>query len=743
MPFDLRLRGFTSFFQSYEPLILVDGVPEANLSFLDPQEIASITIVKDLATAAAYGFRAGNGVVAIQTHQPASKGLNIRYQTYGAFSRAAETVDVLSSASFRSLASNNAFAVTDQGFDTDWQEEILRDAAFSNMHHLSFSGAHEGLAYRASLSYRNIQGVVRESGYQQLGGRLFAAYTGWQDRIRLTSNTMITQRDFQNFDYDFPQGITGGRRNAPIAYALQTNPTIPVWENNNPEGGIYAPNQSIFAENPLSRLNQTINDQNRNYIIHSNTVDLQLAHGLKARGQYGLIYQQHTHGFQAASNAVISLESFLDVNSGALLKTLQRQHWLDGQLQYQRQWNKHNLQAIAGYAYQYNRQDQQLYYTTSLPNADFSYRELNDSGRFPPDFVPTIDGERSSRALSSYYASMAHQYEGWSLAGNFRFEGASNLGRAARWHRYFGITGGFDFATLWGNFPLITQLRLRAGYGTAANLPRESYLAQELIGETGEFTFFDGVFIPVEDIIQVGNPHLQPEKSRAYNIGVDATLFNGRLRGSLDIFSRRTTDIITTQLVPITSFDFRRQYINIGELTNFGADGHLIMDVLQRDGFRWQLGFRGSVHQQRIDQLNAAPFNADSRILAGLSGLFRLIMSRHTFAHHRGLTLAPSSALSLSMSMNLGSGTSEILIMTGSIVFVLPISASWAMPSLILYSACPTNSNLDASRSVFSSVVLLVIVSSITTASFLKAQPSVLCPICYPVYWSRFPVAWR
>ncbi|MEN0004766.1 MAG: TonB-dependent receptor plug domain-containing protein, partial [Bacteroidota bacterium] len=288
--FDLRIRGFTSLTQQYEPLILVDGVPEANYRLIDPQEIESIQIVKDLATAASYGVRAANGIIDIRLKEVSQQKPRLEYRAYSAFSSPTATVDVLDAAQYRTAIGNNFFDGVDGGQATDWQEEILRSTAFSNSHQLSFSGQVDELRYRASLHYRDIQGVIQQSGYEQVGARLFLDYTTLKGRLQLRHSTTINNRATEDFNYNQALGGELGSRNAPITYAIQANPTFPVWENDDPASGQYsAPFNPFFAENPLSRLNQTVNEQEQTFALSTTTAIVKVMEGLEVEATYGLV----------------------------------------------------------------------------------------------------------------------------------------------------------------------------------------------------------------------------------------------------------------------------------------------------------------------------------------------------------------------------------------------------------------------------------------------------------------------
>lgn len=617
--FDLRLRGFSTFFEQYQPMVLVDGVPEANLQFIDPAEIASVHIIKDLATASFYGVRAGNGLVAIQTKKPEEGLLNLSYQTYAAYSTPKATVDMLATDEY--LEALHFFSIQPPDFDgdTDWQQAILRKQTFSHAHQLAFSGRSDNFEYRTALSYKAVQGIVQQSGYEQIGARLFLAYQAPTSRWKLSNNTILTSRSFQNFDYDFGNGITAGPQNAPLLFATQLIPTMPIWKENNPDIGTYFDPGESFSpqENPVARLNKTINEGNRTYLINTTQAKYSISQSLRFIATYGLIYDELQRGFQSAPDVRLS-PAALRTNAGILSQTEHKQHWFDTQLHFEKQWAKQQLQLLAGYSQQFNQSKNQRYFSDELPQGSFNYQSLDEPGRYPSGFVPFTDQVQSNRRIISYFASAAYQYDALFIAANARVEGASNLGHASKWYSFYGIQTGYDLATLWGNFPLITRLRLRIGYGVAGNLPAGNDKAQDKVGQSEIFSFSASsrTFFLDTNQNQAGNPDLGPEISKEINVGIDASLFNNRLHGSLDIFRKRTKEIISRQTFS-TSAGGKTQFVNIGQLTNFGADGHLVWDVFRKEKFKWNLGITGSVHIQTVNQTTNDTYNTPTVINAG------------------------------------------------------------------------------------------------------------------------------
>ncbi|MEN0006299.1 MAG: hypothetical protein AAF798_19260 [Bacteroidota bacterium] len=514
------------------------------------------------------------------------------------------------------------------------QWSAVSPPAFSNSHQLSFSGQVDELRYRTSLHYRDIQGVVQQSGYEQVGARLFLDYTTLKGRLRLRHSTNINNRATEDFNYNQALGDELGSRNAPITYAIQANPTFPVWENDDPASGQYsAPFNPFFAENPLSRLSQTVNEQEQTFALSTTTAIVKVVKGLEVEATYGLVYQDQVRGFQAAPNAVLRE---LAANKAALTKQLERQHLIEGRVRFQKSWGEHELLAMGGYAHQYNIESTQSFFTDAVPD-NLLYEQLDDANQFPTGFEPITASARSSRTLSSYFLSAAYQLQGFSVAANFRQDGASSLGIDNQWSTFIGVTGAFDFAGLWSDFPLVTQLRLRAGYGQAGNLPATSFLSQSLVGTDGSFTFFDGQFVPNLDILQASNPNLGAEQSQELNFGADVTFFNGRVRGSLDLFTKRSEELIIRQFIDIDTPFGKQQFANAAKLTNLGADGFLAIDLVQKPSFSWTLGLRGSVYRNEIDALAEGSEEVSPQsFISGLTGFSPLNSSSPVFFYQEG-----------------------------------------------------------------------------------------------------------
>ena len=232
--FTIRLRGLSTFGSNTEPLVIIDGVQGASLKSLDPQDVESMDVLKDASAAAIYGTRAASGVILITTKKgkmtEGKKGANVEFNTNFTVESIAKKMDVLTKDEY--LQFSNA---TDFGSETDWMDEITQKG-FSQVYNLAVNGATEKSSYRVSFNYRNSDGVVIGTGFDQYNGRLNFTQKALNDMLTFDFNLSATMRDEQ-----YASGSA-------LGFVTNYNPTAPVYD----EPALFHRNGEAISSSRLS-----------------------------------------------------------------------------------------------------------------------------------------------------------------------------------------------------------------------------------------------------------------------------------------------------------------------------------------------------------------------------------------------------------------------------------------------------------------------------------------------------------
>ena len=274
-PFNIRLRGLSTFGANAEPLVVIDGVIGGSLDSVDPADIASVNVLKDASAAAIYGTRGSSGVIILTTKS--GKGIAQSGFEYRVYASSEEISNMLPMASYNEFISTGGL---DLGSNTNWMDLVSRKAT-SLVHNLSFNGTSEnGLSYRASINYRDIEGVLNTSAYDQINGRLSVSQNFLDNKLKFQGNIGITSRE-ANLGF-----------NNVFDYAQLYNPTAPIYDTD----GSFFQNKIENNFNPVAINEQTRNDLDKNTFLATFKVDFDITNDLTLSANYSTQYDNSFQG---------------------------------------------------------------------------------------------------------------------------------------------------------------------------------------------------------------------------------------------------------------------------------------------------------------------------------------------------------------------------------------------------------------------------------------------------------------
>jgi iron complex outermembrane receptor protein len=591
--FTIRLRGLSTLGANTAPLVVIDGQVGADINTVDPNDIQSIDVLKDAASAAIYGTRGSSGVIIITT----KRGGRTPVLTYNA-SVTSETptkfIPHFSAAEYKAVGG------TDLGASTDWNEEITR-TALSHVHNLSFSGGGGGTSYIASINYRNVQGVAIRTGFSQINARFGISQKAMKDKLTVSVDGNITRR---NLDYGFDRAFQ---------YATIFNPTAPLRTTDpllNLTGSGYVEQNFVEYANPLAVLEQnTVEGVLKRFNINA-TATYEIIHGLKFMIRYA---RQDSGLFRWTYLPKTSFDSRLLANNNSsgysrngLAQKQDDENYTqlyENILSYDtRLTSDLNMAAVAGYSYQ------DFSYAGFMVRAgDFLTDATSDNIASALDFKngkATSTSYRNAALLIAFFGRINLNYNDWAfLSASLRREGSTQFGENNKWGMFPAVSAGVDFSKI-ADIPHVNSLKLRASYGVTGALPQRSYLSLFLYGPAERSFFYNGVYRPSYEPTQNANPDLKWEKKAEFDIGLDFSLFNNRLTGSIDYYSRNTSDLLFEATVPVPPYPTNKMWMNIGTLKNSGLELLLAYDVFKEKEFTWNSGINFSSYSIKLASLN-------------------------------------------------------------------------------------------------------------------------------------------
>ena len=613
----VRVRGGTSISSSNEPLYVIDGMPiqSANtlpggtgltggsqrnpLSRLNPNDIESITVLKDASATAIYGARGANGVVLITTKKgKGGSAMAVDYNYQLSASTLAKKLDLLTADEYRAAVNRFGLGNTLGNADTDWQDEVFQTGV-AQQHNLSLSGGSAEGNYRLSLGYLDQDGIVINSGTERFTSRLSMNQKTLDGKLTLSGNINVSQQD----DNLTPYQQTGGFEGGIFTNVMKMNPTLPVYDV---DGNYTFVSNSV--RNPVQAALE-IDDVARTTGITMNgtaRLDLgDLVEGLSATANTGYdtyntlrkTYLPKSTPYGVADNG-IAAQKFGQVSSQVL----------ETYLNYDAEVGGNMLNLIGGYSWQENNYEGFGATAYDFVTDNYSFNNLDGGGRAQ---LGDKYSYRGASRLVSFYTRANYDIGGkLMLTGTVRRDGSSKFGANNKW----GVFPSFAAALRLSEFDFVpesfTDLKLRAGWGVVGNEAIGEYQSIARIG-TGSNAVIGGSPTSGTGYLNPANPSLRWESTASTNVGLDWELNDGKFYGSLDVFQKNTSDLLLTVPAPAPSVA-PTLLANVGATSNTGFDLMLNYALVSTSDFGWDIGFNLSRSRLMIEDLGT-----NSDILTG------------------------------------------------------------------------------------------------------------------------------
>ena len=606
---DFQIRGATSLNAGNGPLVVIDGIPGGELRSLSPQDIESMTVLKDAASASIYGTSGANGVILITTRKGSKDEPGTAHVTYdGAFNVnfAKDPIPVLTADEW--VRSRRG---TDYGYRTDWYKALLRKFSYGHSHYVSVDGSTKKGSYNASVNYKNSLGVDLVDAREEFGARAALEQRLIKDifQINVSLNVRRVNEEYGN--------------DGSFGTALTINPTFPIY---NEDGSYYQPTAPTNATNPVeAMLNKTANGQR---LFATGAVSLKAnfikndVHNFNSTITYSLDYNDYK------SNNYTPIESHDKYWNGyegtaSLNYSKNWRNQLEWLFNYSFHKDAHHINAVAGYSYQdFNSENM------GMTNRGFAYDSIlwNDIGSGTARTEnPAQAGMSSGKSLSKVIALLARVNYNWNnlifVQASIRREGATNFGEKNKWGNFPAASIAWEIANMgfMSGAHWVNSLKPRFSFGITgrrggSNVSRPTY------GSHGQY-YMDGEWIIGYRPASNENPELRWEKLMALNFGVDFAFFNNRLRGSLDLYDRESPDLLYNYTAPQPPFIHSSILVNVGKTQNLGAELSIEGDIFAKTAVKWTSGINASVGYSRIVTLSNQIYGASYIDMLGTGGL--------------------------------------------------------------------------------------------------------------------------
>ena len=600
----IRIRGGSSLNASNDPLLIIDGVPIDNnnvsgssnlLSFLNPNDIETVTILKDAASASIYGSRASNGVILITTKK-AKEGspFRVSYNVNTSLSSAIKFIDVYSGDEIRKIAYDNrdlygADKLLLLGSEnTNWQKELFR-TAFSQDHSIAVSGSTKFLPYQATIGYTNQSGIMKNTDMQRATGSITLNPSFLKNTLNITVNAkgMSTKHNFGD------EGALGS--------ALNMDPTQPIYDGNELSKGYYQWENygaNLGTPNPVQQLMDVDNKSDVVRFMGNFQVNYKLPfiEGLQANLNMATDYNK---GEGHNNRPYYSPNTLRGQYLGRLndYSSTNKNNLLDFYLNYNTELGflSSKLDATAGYSWQHFEREGDSFTRSQLVTPSWPYKE-EKSSYITENYLVSFFGRVNYSILDRYL-----------LTATVRYDGSSRFAEGNRW----GLFPSAAFAwkikeeSFLKNVDLISDLKFRLSWGVTGQQDIfNDYPAQAryIASSEGSYYPIDGEFRPTLRP-NAYDPDIKWEETTTQNVGIDFGFMNNRINGSFDLYKRETKDMLNVVDIPSGSNFSNILLTNVGSLENQGFEVALNVVPVSTKDMNLTIGFNLTYNKNKITKL--------------------------------------------------------------------------------------------------------------------------------------------
>ncbi|MFZ2906388.1 MAG: SusC/RagA family TonB-linked outer membrane protein [Cyclobacteriaceae bacterium] len=608
--YQILLRGANTLTSGQSPLIIIDGVIGADLKNVNFQDVESFDVLKDGSAAAIYGTRGTNGVIIITTKAAKTGKGTFEYSAQVSTQVAPRGVQNLNAKEFKhavetyrpDLASGSLF-----GSETDWFEEITRDAPISYQQNIALSGGTEKFSHRTSLTHSIGQGLLLGNESKRLLFKTNIQQKVLNDRLTLNFNLTNNIRNYNPANYDI------------FRQAFIQNPTQPVYDDSDPTTGGYSYKQGLEYYNPVAMIKERTRDGKTNDIVMNLRATLKIIDNLT----WDNFISTQRSEWEENSYKSRYYPTTLGRGEAEIANGRNNNNQFESVFNYETSFGSHNMQAVAGYSFQEFEQNSSYIGNSKFDTDVFLYNNIGAGYAFY-EGSGEIGSGKSSSTLIALFGRVAYNYnEKYLASASIRREGSSKFGDNNKWGWFPAVSVGWrlteeDFFK--DNVSWVNDLKLRVGYGVTGNQDFAPYQSLILLERVGSL-FYNQEWINSYGPAQNPNPDLRWEKKKEFNFGIDFSVLRQRLKGSIEVYERKSEDLLWTFDVPVPPYLYKTLFTNVGTISNTGIEITLNSNLIDKRVFQWNSTLTASHNKNILEKISNNEFPRTSYPWATTSGI--------------------------------------------------------------------------------------------------------------------------
>lgn len=614
----IQIRGVSSRSAGLGPLVVIDGVPGGNLTNINPNDIASFDILKDGAASAIYGTRGSNGVIVVTTKKGTKDGaMHTSYSGMTSWDVMKKELKMMNADEYRDVRLGWGDTGVDLGGNYDWLDGVSR-TGFTTQHTLSMSGGNAQSNYRVSVDYRNAHGIDLRSKREEYGARASMMHTTKGGLLTLSANLAprIIYRDQADWSV--------------FKDAIEANPTTPLMDPENP-ARYYNFQGQVVGSNPVERQKLEKDHGDTKLLDWDATAKLNLLPLLlpEGKGNHNLSTQVMfaDHQYDNNNSWFRPSTSTICINNGhdgeaSRSYSKERQYVLEWLTNYTGTFGKHNVKGMAGYSYQYSQYEGLSNENKDFPNDGLTFNNMG-TGEYAKEEGKVLMGSYKNDAkLIAFFGRVSYDFDGkYMFTASLRHEGSSKFGVDNKWGNFPAVSAGWRISQegFMKNIKWVNDLKLRADYGVTGNQDFGSYNSLNTMTGFGYY-YYNAKYFQVWGPSKNVNPDLKWEKGKNWNIGIDFSLFNNRVYGSLNYFNRKQQDLLGNYKVSVPPYLFDETFVNVGTMKNTGFEFDINVKAVKTQHFSYDFNVVGATMSNKfVDFSNSQYVGQDYYDVAGTS----------------------------------------------------------------------------------------------------------------------------
>lgn len=595
----IRLRGVISVNGSTTPLILIDGV-EGDLSTVAPENIEAIDVLKDASAAAIYGTRGANGVILITTKTGKREAhTTASYSGYVSASQFGKKLDFMTAEDVRAGKTN----FTDKGYDTDWLDAISR-TGFTHNHNFNISGGTKQTTYSADFTYRKEDGVIMNTYAEDIRMRFDVSHWMLNDMLKVNLNMV------KKWHKNSATNATATDQSNIYRQAIARNPTAPIYN----EDGSYNEDFGVnYYYNPVGMLEERLGNSTYEETRAAGNITFEPIKGwqtnlMLATSRFGA----HDKGYNTSDYYGNQLNQWTGYAYHTNSESFQNN--LELTSKYDLNVGKHRMNAMVGYSYQYYKYEQNYANNYNFPTDFFQWNNLG-IGQALKEGKAGMGSSASENTLIGFFARVSYAYDNrYNLLVSVRREGSSKFGDNNKWGTFPSASLGWTISNeeFMKGITWLNNLKLRAGFGITGVIPNDPYISLTKYAYGSSYYYSDGKWLPGLSVSSNPNPDLRWEKSTEFNVGLDWSVLDNRLGGSIDVYNKKTTDLLFLYTVPTPPNLFNSTLANAGSVRNQGIEVAVNAVPVRTKDFEWKTVVTVSANKNKLLSLSNDMYESNS-----------------------------------------------------------------------------------------------------------------------------------